>query len=100
MRNTCLSYVPLSVPSHSPDGTGSGEPVNMTCSALLAPPTKHRTTAAETGEATGGMFQDGVGPKPESLTGGEPPESESTDDLHALFPPPRPPPPPPPREAR
>lgn len=68
-----IFYTSLSVPSHSLDGTVSGEP------------------EAETSEATGDMFQDGVGPKSESLTGGEPPESESADDLHALF---RPPPPP------
>lgn len=46
----------------------------------------HQTwsTEAETSEPT-------VGPKSESLTGGEPPESESTDELHALFrPPPHP----------
>lgn len=77
-----IFYTSLSVPSHSLDGAVSGEP---------APPTKHRTTEAETSEATGYMFQDGVGLKSESLTGGGPPESESTDDLHALF---RPPPPP------
>ena len=38
---------------------------------------------ANSSEATGDAFGLDVGPKSESLTGGELPESESTDHLHA-----------------
>lgn len=71
-----------SVPS--PGETGCG----LFCSAGSSGQTQDQHSS----EPTGDTFGCDVGPKSESLTGGELPESESTDELRALV---RPPPPPP-----